>query len=90
MKSLVAPRFWSLLNGLPQEAQVLAKKNYDLWLQNPQHPSLHYKRLAGAEERFSVRVGNRYRAIGWKPSQDTVQWLWIGTHAEYDAILKGH
>jgi len=53
----------------------------------PQHPSLNYKRLAGAGHRFSVRVGNHYRAIAWKRDDGGVQWVWIGTHAEYDRLL---
>lgn len=88
MKSLVTPRFWKLLNALPRPVQIVAEKNYRLWLVNPRHPSLHFKELAGAGGRFSVRVGDHYRAIGWKPEPDTVEWVWIGTHAEYDQLLK--
>jgi hypothetical protein len=58
MTSTATPRFWELLNALPPEIQELARKNYRLWLQNPQHPSLQFKRLAGGGHRFSVRVGS--------------------------------
>jgi|GEM_PF-3695621 len=61
---------------MPEEVQALALKNYQLWLANPQHPSLNYKRLAGAGHRFSVRVGNHYRAIAWKRDDGGVQWVW--------------
>lgn len=89
MKSNASPRFWSLLNALPREIQELAEKNYQLWLADAQHPSLNYKRLAGGGQRFSVRVGDRYRAIAWKLPDGGVEWVWIGSHADYDQLLKG-
>lgn len=88
MKSTVTPRFWNLFNSLPLEVRELAEKDYRLWMEDPHHPALHFKRLAGAGERFSVRVGIHYRAIGWKPASDLVEWVWIGSHADYDAMLK--
>ena len=88
MKSTATPRFWALLNALPPEIQKLAEKNFHLWLKDPHHPSLQFKRLKGAGDRFSVRVGSHYRAIAWRPSPDTVQWLWIGSHADYDSLLS--
>ena len=87
MKSTCSARFWLLLNELPSDVQKLAEKNYQLWLTNPQHPSLHFKRLAGGGHRFSVRVGDHHRAIAWKLDDGGVEWVWIGTHAEYDRLL---
>jgi hypothetical protein len=88
MTSTATPRFWELLNALPPEIQELARKNYRLWLENPQHPSLQFKRLAGGGHRFSVRVGQHYRAIAWKVDDEGVEWVWIGSHAEYDRLLS--
>lgn len=88
MKSAATPRFWQLLHALPRDVQALARKNYELWKDNPQHPSLRFKRLAGAGHRFSVRIGDHYRAIGWKVADDTVEWVWIGSHADYDKLLS--
>ena len=88
MKSTATPRFWKLLNELPHEIIELAEKNYRLWLENPRHPSLHFKKLAGSGERFSVRVGDHHRAIGWKLDDGSVEWVWIGSHAGYDQMLK--
>lgn len=36
---------------------------------------------------YSVRVGIGYRALGVKDG-DTITWFWIGSHADYDQILK--
>lgn len=88
MKSTATPRFWQLLHALPKDVQELAEKNYLLWLANPQHHSLRYKRLSGGGHRFSVRVGDHYRAIAWKLDDCGVEWVWIGSHAEYDQLLK--
>ena len=63
--------------------QILADKNFELLKSNPAHPSLHFKRVG----RFrSVRVGLHYRALGVE-SPDGIVWFWIGTHAEYDALV---
>lgn len=83
MKSRATRRFWRLFEKLPLEIQDLARKNHALWLSDPRHPSLHFKPLAGSEERFSVRIGLHYRAIGWKPEDQIVEWVWIGSHADY-------
>jgi hypothetical protein len=86
MKSVGTRRFWSLFHALPADTQKLAVKNYQLWRQNPNHPSLHFRRLRGSEDRFSIRIGDHYRALG-RFSSDTMKWVWIGTHAEYDQLV---
>ena len=84
MTHLAAPQLWISLEKLPAKVQELARKNYDLLKANPYHPSLHFKRLG----RFwSVRVGRSYRALGVDATGDIV-WFWIGTHAEYDRIVR--
>ena len=88
LKSLATSRFWKLYNALPAEVRTLANKAYELWLADPRHASLHFKELGGRGNRFSVRIGIHYRAVGWKPDASTVEWVWVGSHAEYDALLK--
>jgi plasmid maintenance system killer protein len=64
----------------------LARKNYQLWNTNRNHPSLAFKKLKGGTgTRFSVRVGDHYRAIG-QLDADSVEWVWIGNHEEYNKI----
>ena len=72
--------------ALPQEIQKLARNNYKLLKENPAHPSLGFKPVS-RNRYYSVRVGLHYRAIG-VPVPDGVQWFWIGSHAEYDKLLK--
>jgi hypothetical protein len=47
MKSSTTKAFRDGFLRLPPTVQTLARKNYRLWRENPQHPSLHFKR-AGA------------------------------------------
>jgi hypothetical protein len=62
----------------------LADKNFSLLREDLRHPSL---RLKKAGDFWSVRVGISYRALGKKRDEGIV-WFWIGTHAEYDQLLK--
>ncbi|MBK6999214.1 MAG: hypothetical protein IPH35_04300 [Rhodoferax sp.] len=83
MKHYASSDFWELYLALPAEIQELADKNYGLLKENPRHPSLQLKRI---EELWSVRVGKHYRAIGID-APDGIQWIWIGSHAEYDKFI---
>ena len=53
---------------------------------HPRHPSLGFKKLAGRGERFSIPVGDHYRALGHKIS-DGFEWVWIGTHEDYNKLV---
>ncbi|MEB3310022.1 MAG: hypothetical protein VKJ02_07285 [Snowella sp.] len=76
--------FWELYYQLPPKIQDLADKNYALLKENPRHPSLHFKKICGL---WSVRVGKQFRALGFEEPEGIV-WFWIGSHQEYDEILK--
>jgi hypothetical protein len=84
MKHFATPKFWHAYRRLPGEVQKLANDCYDLLKQNPRHPSLHFKRIGPYR---SARVGLHHRALA-VPSAHHAIWFWIGTHAEYDRILK--
>lgn len=78
------PEFWSMYHRLPRQVRILARKNYALWLDNPWHPSLHFKKVGG--NKWSVRIGLDYRAIG-EFDDEEFTWDWIGPHAEYDRLV---
>ena len=86
MTSKTTRRFWSLYRELPEAVQRLAVKNYGLWCDNPHHPSLDFKKLGGHGDRFSIRIGDHYRALG-RRVEGGVEWVWIGTHEEYSKLL---
>jgi len=87
VNSVATRRFWALFHALPSEVQQLAIKSYQLWRRDPHHPSLHFRRLQGHADHFTVRVGEHYRALG-AVTGDAVTWVWIGTHAEYDKLVR--
>lgn len=89
MKSVTTKRFRELYNSLPKHIQQQTIKSYHLWLENQNHPGLSFKKINTAEEIYSVRVSINYRAICLKES-DTYIWFWIGTHSEYDKVIRSN
>jgi hypothetical protein len=83
LRHFASTRFWEAYEALPGEVRTLARKSFLLLKQNPRHPSLYLKRIGSI---WSVRVGIHYRALGVDVQGD-IQWFWIGTHAEYDALI---
>jgi len=60
VKHRANPRFWDCYHKLPDDIRKLADESYQLLRRDPQHPSLHFKKVG----RFwSVRVGLHYRAL---------------------------
>lgn len=84
MKHLASPAFWSAYRHLPENVRALADKNFALLKSDPRHPSLHFKQIG---RYYSVRVGLRYRALAVEV-ENGLLWFWIGSHADYDALLK--
>jgi hypothetical protein len=87
MKSSVTKGFRKRLDRLPKEVQEQAARAYALWRSDPYHPGLQFKRVSRRQPFYSVRVGIGYRALGLR-EVDHVFWFWIGSHAEYDELLK--
>jgi hypothetical protein len=84
MRHFASGAFWKAYGKLPEPVRALADKNYALLKENPQHPSLRFKKVG----RFwSVRVGLRYRALAVEADDDLV-WFWVGSHADYDAMIR--
>lgn len=86
MKSLTRPRFWQLYRVLPEGIRELARRNYRLFMTNPDHPGLNFKKLHGVGNYWSVRIGRDYRAVGTRDGE-TITRLWIGPHADYDRLF---
>ena len=84
MKHFASSGFWGSYQALPGEIQRLADHCFGLLKEDPTHPSLHFKKVG----RFrSARVGLHYRALGVEVA-DGVLWFWIGTHADYDKLVR--
>ena len=84
MNSSTTPRFRQTYQTLPAPIQAAASKQYRLWLTNPRHPSLQFKKVGPF---WSVRVTGGYRALSIL-KQGVYYWFWIGSHSEYDQLLK--
>ena len=87
MKSHVTQDFRRCFARLPDRIQRLARENYRLWKQSPQHRSLAFKRVGRKYPAYSIRVGLGWRALGFK-DDGTVVWFWIGSHTEYERLIK--
>jgi Txe/YoeB family toxin of Txe-Axe toxin-antitoxin module len=83
MNSMTLPSFWNNYRYLKKEIKQSARKSYQLWEQNPFHPSLHFKCINTTENIWSVRITREYRAIGILDG-NTVTWFWTGSHDEYE------
>lgn len=79
--------FRRLFQAPPKEVQEQARRAYALWKNDPNHGSLQFKRVSQRQPIYSVRVGRSWRALGLQ-ERDSIYWYWIGTHAEYDEMLK--
>ncbi len=85
LKHFTTQNFWALYRQLPDHIRDLADKNFELLKADPQHQSLHFKKIGSL---WSVRVGSHYRALGLDKGENVV-WFWVGPHSEYDRILRG-
>jgi len=77
--------FWDCYSSLPAQIRELADKSFSLLHDNPGHPSLHFKKLGRV---WSARVGAGHRALAVPDGQDYI-WVWIGTHDEYERLIRG-
>jgi hypothetical protein len=84
LKHLASAKFWALYAALPEQIRGTADKNFALIRDNPYHPSLHFKKIGPL---WSARVGDQYRVLG-KDIEGGVLWFWIGTHADYDRLVR--
>jgi len=85
MRHFKDPDFQPLYDALPRHVQRLADKSFTLLKRDPKHPSLHFKRIR--DDLWSARVGLRYRALAIE-GDDGFQWFWIGSHTDYDAMIR--
>ncbi|MCL0045931.1 hypothetical protein M1N16_06830 [Nitrospinaceae bacterium] len=77
--------FWALYEKLPKDIQGLADKNFALLKENPEHSSLHLKTVG---RYWSIRIGEKNRALGVEVDDQGLLWCWIGSHAEYDSFCE--
>jgi hypothetical protein len=84
MNSVTRPSFWRAYAGLDPRVKVAARQAYRLFSENPDHPSLRFKKLQGYDNIWSVRINEQFRAVAERKGE-TVEWAWIGSHNEFDS-----
>jgi hypothetical protein len=87
MKSRTTIQFRKMFALLPLQIQEQARNAYRQFQQDPNYPSLRFKKIHPTLPIYFVRINKDYRAVG-QLEKDTVIWFWIGSHAEYDTLLS--
>ncbi len=87
MRSQTTPSFRKDLADLPSEIQKRARQAFVLFSEDPNHPSLQFKKTHSSRPIYSARITLDYRALALR-RDDRWLWFWIGSHADYDNLLK--
>ena len=87
MTSRASSKFWRAFERLPNDIKEKAREAHKLWMKDPRHASLQFKRIHVHHNNYSARIALNWRALCVKEG-DTFIWFWIGTHADYDKILS--
>jgi hypothetical protein len=62
--SKTRPAFWRAYDRPAPLVKARAREAYRMFEQNPDHPSLRFKKLQGRNDLWSVRITDQYRAVG--------------------------
>jgi len=73
VKSRLTRQFRRAFADLPDDVKERARDAYRLFRDNPDHPSLRFKRVHPTDPIYSVRIGLGYRAVGVMEG-DTIYW----------------
>lgn len=87
MRSVTTERFRKAYKSLTIATKRKAKVAYQRWKKDPYRPSVNFKQVHDVKQIYSVRIGNSYRALGLK-EKNTIIWFWIGSHEDYNKMLK--
>lgn len=87
MISKTTRRFREAYRQLPEHIQHRARDAYRRFQENSNHRSLRFKQVHAVRPIYAARIGLGYRAVGVIDG-DTIVWFWIGTHADYDQLLR--
>ncbi|GAA4448278.1 hypothetical protein GCM10023189_05910 [Nibrella saemangeumensis] len=85
--SVTTQRFRECYAKLPEHIQEATRKAYYLWKEDPSHPAIQFKQVHTTRPIYSARVSLAFRALGIR-QDNTIIWFWVGSHADYDRLLK--
>ena len=87
MISHTTKQFRELLAKLPKEIKSQAKEAFVKFQRDPYHPGLNFKRVHSRKPIYSVRISRDYRALGVLEDGEII-WFWIGSHTDYETVLR--
>jgi len=87
VKSHTAGQFWKLFAALPADIRKQAYKAYAQFMRDPFHPGLNFEEVNRRTGLWSARITDDYRVLGYR-DQGEVVWFWIGTHTEYEKLIR--
>ena len=87
MNSVTTEQFRQLYTQAPLERRRKIRRAYQLWRENPAHPSLRFKKVHTTLPIYSARVDLDWRAVGVL-KDGTLIWFWVGSHKAYEALLR--
>ena len=87
MTSRTTRRFRDADGRLPEHVRRRAREAYHRFKSDPTHPSLRFKKVHATEPIYAARVRLGYRALAVLDG-DVAVWFWIGTHGDYDQLLR--
>lgn len=87
MISHTTQSFRKALSKLPDSVRSQARVAYRQFVEDPYYPSLQFKCVHETEPIYSARINIDYRAVGIVNNSEIV-WFWVGSHSEYDKLLK--
>lgn len=87
MKSRTTAQFRKSFAALPKQVQEQTRAAYRQFKENPNHPSLRFKKVHPELPIYAARISKNYRAVS-QLDENTAIWFWVGSHAEYDKLLS--
>lgn len=87
MRSHATAQYWKLFRALPQDVRVQAFKAYARFKADPGHPGLNFELIDAQEHIWSARINDNYRVLGKRDGAE-ITWFWIGTHREYEKMIR--
>ncbi|MGI9298435.1 MAG: hypothetical protein ACR2QC_11155 [Gammaproteobacteria bacterium] len=88
MKHRFAAKFWAEYAGLPPYIRRRVDRCIAMLNETPPRPSLQLKRVDSPRAGWTARVNRDYRMAAEEEPGDVVVWVFIGTHAEQDKLLR--
>lgn len=83
--SVRTKKFDKSLDQLPLRVKNDARKTYGQWRKDPS--SVDFRPLQGNKSIWRISLPDGYRAIG-EDLGDTIKWFWIGSHNDYENIIR--